>query len=106
LPVVAAVLTDIADARGGDGRRLHGTAEQRLVDIAEANTKLCQFIQNQGLDPTPVTDFNNQRVVGEAMVKAAKVCSILGFISEGPRELDQESAETVGFHQWPNAVLE
>jgi hypothetical protein len=46
-----------------------------------------------------VTDFDNQRVVGEAIAETAKVRSILGFISEGPRELDQESAETAGFDQ-------
>jgi hypothetical protein len=54
-----------------------GFTERRLVDIAEADTKLCQFIQNRGLDPTAVTDFNNQGVVGEAMVKTTKVVVLL-----------------------------
>ena len=94
--VAAAVETDVADRRSGLRGGGERAADDGLIDVAEAGVVFAEKGESFGRIPGGVPDFDDERIVGEALENGGEIGG--GFLSamKGKRELEEDGAEFVG----------
>ena len=65
--VAAAVEADVTDGRGAFRGGFEGTADDGLVDVAEAYVVFAEELQGGLILPGGVAEFDDQRIIGEAL---------------------------------------
>ena len=91
--IAAAVQADVADAGGGALGGLHGAADDRLIDVAEADAALVQHGVEFFVVPGGVANFHHQRIIGELFEKLFQVGHGFGRVVKGKRKLQQNRAQ-------------
>ena len=94
--VAAAMEADIADRRGGLRGGRQRAANDRLIDVAEAGIVFAEESEGLGGIPGGVADFDDERVIGEALEHGGEIGG--GFLGamERERKLEEDGAEFVG----------
>ncbi len=64
--IAAAVEANVGDRRGDERGRLERPADDRLIDVAESGVVLAEKIEEGGVAPGGVSDFDRERIVGKA----------------------------------------
>jgi hypothetical protein len=80
--------------------------EDRLVDIAEADSEGCEGVQDLIGHPTRMANLDYQRIVLKPRLQLPKVFPILRLVLEGPRKLNQYRPESVCLRNAVNACFE
>src|SRR5690606_8471241 len=102
--VVPAVHAHVADTRGAARRGLDGLAEQRLVDVDEADAALAQPRVELRLVPARVPHLDDERVLAERAHEVVEPLAARVVVLERPEELDQHGAELAGVVEGVEAV--
>ena len=76
--VTAAVEADVADGRSDALAGFEGAADDRLIDIAEADAALMEQIVEFFFGPGGVADFDDQRVIVELVEQAFRRLVVSG----------------------------
>jgi len=97
--VPAAVEADVADRRGGRFGRFERTADDGLVDVAEARAVLAEQGEGIGSVPGSVADFDDEGIVGEALQERREISDGFGRAMERKWELQEDRSELAGFLQ-------
>jgi hypothetical protein len=94
--VAAAVEADIADGRSGLRGGRERAANDRLIDVAEADVVFAEEGESLGGIPGGVANLDDERVIGEALEHRGEIGG--GFLGamERKRELQKDGAEFVG----------
>jgi hypothetical protein len=94
--VTPTVEADIADGRSGFRGGRERAANDRLIDVAEAGVVLPKESESLWGIPGAVADFDDERVIGEALEHGGEIGA--GFLGpmERERELKEDGAEFVG----------
>ena len=106
LLVVASVKAGIRDAAGDRIGGFDRVAEQRLIDIDEADVVFVEKLEELvGLERR-VTDFERLRVIREGVEQLRQFLARLVGVFEAPGKLQQERAEAVVFDERVEIVAE
>ena len=97
--VTAAVQANIADGRGDAFAGDDGTADDRLVDIAETDAALVQEIVEFFFGPGGVAHFDDQRVIVKLIEEDGETLHGFGRVVKRKWELQQHGAKALGVLQ-------
>jgi len=91
--VATAVEADVSDGRSGFRGRNEGTADERLVDVAEAGVLLAKEFESLLGLPGGVTEFDDEGVISEALENRREVSDSLAVAMKREGELEEDGPE-------------
>jgi hypothetical protein len=94
--VAAAMKTDVAEGRSDLRRRSERTADDGLVDVAEAGVVFTEERESFGGVPRVVADFDDERVIAKAEENGGEIRDGFPGAMKRKRELKKDGAEFIG----------